>query len=207
MIIIRSENIKKTFNRRIVFDKVNFEISSKDGLGIIGKNGSGKTTLIKVIAGLFEPSAGKIKYYLKEKQVASDEIFKHIGYVAPYLNLYDEFTALENLIIFDKIRNLKNPPELYKKILEKVNLLERKDDYLRTFSSGMKQRLKFAFAIIGNPDILILDEPSTNLDPEGIKMMNIIIQEYRFDEKMVIIATNDAEDLTYCNYLIDLNKK
>jgi heme exporter protein A len=110
--------------------------------------------------------------------------------VSPYLNLYDEFTALENLIIFDKIRNTKNSDDKYREVLSQTNLFERCNDSVGVYSSGMKQRLKYALAILNYPAILILDEPTSNLDSEGIEMTRTIMENQR-KSGILIIATND----------------
>jgi heme exporter protein A len=160
---------------------------------------------VKIISGLFEPSEGKISYSLNSLKINNEYIFKHLGFVSPYLNLYDEFTALENLKIFDKIRNSKNSDKKYREVLSKTNLLERCNDYLRVYSSGMKQRLKYSLAILNHPVILILDEPTSNLDSEGMEMARNIMENQR-KSGILILATNDCSDLKYCNYIIDLDK-
>ena len=195
MISLSLSNIKKFFNNRKVIDNISLDLSSPFCLGITGKNGAGKSTLIKIIAGVLEPSYGKVEYKLGNKKTTLSQLLPKIGFAAPYLNLYDEFTALENIIIYDEIRGLRKKEADYSEILKKIDLFERRRDLLKTFSSGMKQRLKIAVAISNNPSLLLLDEPSQNLDESGIQMVHDVVNEYK-KKSIVIVCSNDKND--YC---------
>ena len=130
-------------------------------------------------------------------------MFRHLGMVAPYLQVYEEFTALENLSLIDSIRGGAHTAADYDRLLAMVSLDRRKHDFVRTFSSGMKQRLKYALAWMERPPLLLLDEPRTNLDAEGIAMALALIEEQR-REGMVIIATNEQDDVGICSSRISL---
>jgi heme exporter protein A len=133
-----------------------------------------------------------------------EEFKHHIGFVSPYLNLYDEFTALENLQILSSIRTAaRQNDERIKELLMLVGLWNRRDDVVGTYSSGMKQRLKYAFALLHNPAVLILDEPTSNLDTEGIDVITQIIQEQK-KANILIIATNDKEEAHWCEQQIQI---
>jgi heme exporter protein A len=123
--------------------------------------------------------------------------------VAPYLQVYEEFTALENLALIDSIRGGAHTAAEYDRLLALVSLDRRKHDFVRTFSSGMKQRLKYALAWMERPPLLLLDEPRTNLDAEGIGMALGLVEEHR-KEGIVIIATNEQEDVDVCAARISL---
>jgi heme exporter protein A len=206
MLEIEARNIEKIFNDNVIFRDISFQLSGGESLGITGKNGSGKTTLIKILAGIFSPSKGSIKYRFDSIEIPENKIFYHIGFVSPYLNLYDEFTALENLQICDKILGYPAKPGKYDSILSFFSLYERRNDPVRIYSSGMKQRLKYALALINNPGILLLDEPMSNLDEEGIKVIQTVIKEYK-TKGIVILATNESSDLEYCNKIINLDNE
>lgn len=163
------KDIRKSFGRLLVFDSVNFELGIGSSLAIAGRNGSGKSTLVKIIAGLLSPSSGEVIYQIDGKKIDKLEWFKYVGFVAPYLQLYDEFTGYENIEILAKIRGLRNYKEKINQILELVNLYSRRNDLVRGYSSGMKQRLKYACALLHEPTVLILDEPTSNLDSEGVE--------------------------------------
>lgn len=205
MLKIEAINIKKSFGSRKIFSNINFLLNSKNILGITGKNGSGKSTLVKIIAGIITASSGELRYILSDKILDNSEIYKHYGFVSPYLQLYDEFSAFENIALISKIRNIYVDGKKILQLLERVGLIDRKDDYVREFSSGMKQRLKYAAALYHNPSLLILDEPRSNLDSEGISIIYEIIHKHKLNGS-VIIATNDLEDIQICDSIIDLDK-
>jgi heme exporter protein A len=135
---------------------------------------------------------------LNDKQVGIEEFKHYIGFVSPYLNLYDEFTALENLQLLSRIRATTQQNEVrLKELLNIVNLWQRRDDLVSTFSSGMKQRLKYAFALLHNPIVLILDEPTSNLDEEGVKFVQRIVKQQK-EEGILVVATNNKEEASWC---------
>ncbi|MGC8595217.1 MAG: ABC transporter ATP-binding protein [Candidatus Kryptoniota bacterium] len=199
------ENLKKVFNRRIVFENISFVVESGQSLSITGPNGSGKSTISKIICGLLSATAGKIEYQDGTEKIPREDFHKHIGFVAPYLELYGEFTALENLIIEGKARGLRNVEEKASEILMQVGLFNRRNDEVRGFSSGMKQRMKYASALIHDPQILLLDEPMANLDEAGMKMVLDLIDTFKKD-KILIVATNDPAEAEIGNIRIKLQK-
>lgn len=204
---IVAENVTKDFNRKPVFQNISFSLSSPSSLAITGKNGAGKSTLSKIISGLITPSRGSIKYLI-ENQVIDAEGFKHyVGFVSPYLNLYDEFTALENLQYLSRIRSsIIQNAERYRELLELVGLWQRRNDFVCTFSSGMKQRLKYAFALLHKPQVLILDEPTSNLDFDGVEFVKAVVAEQK-NSGILIVATNDAKEADWCETKLHLDKK
>jgi len=203
-LIFQAKDLTKTFSRRRIFSGISFVLGKSDSLAITGKNGSGKTTLLKILAGVLSPSRGSTEILSDGSRIKDADRFLYLGLVSPYLQLYDEFTAWENLDIFRKVRDSRVPESRLDALLERVRLSDRKGDPVRTYSSGMKQRLKYAFALIHDPPVLLLDEPASNLDREGISTVYGIIEEQK-KKGIVIIATNDAEDLKYSNRIIDLD--
>jgi heme exporter protein A len=205
-ISITAEGIEKRYNRRKIFSDINFTLGEKSSLAITGRNGSGKSTLLKIIAGVLLPTRGEISLGVGDKIVMPSDLFTYVGFVAPYLQLYDEFTALENLRLLRKIRGVQIPDKTMLELLRKVNLFDRRNDFVRTYSSGMKQRLKYAFALLHEPFVLLLDEPVSNLDDEGIETVRQIIGEQK-TKGILIIATNEHRDAELCQQMIDLNKQ
>ena len=200
------ESISKEFNRRVIFEGISFSLSDGQSLAITGRNGSGKSTLAKILCGLLAHSKGKIVCSIAGKEILPSEIYQHVGLVSPYLNMYDEFSGSENLHVFHNIRNLRNTShERVEQLLRQFGIYERRNDEVRTYSSGMKQRLKYAAALIHHPEILILDEPSANLDEEGVATVRGVMRA-QCEYGILIIATNDAEDLGYVERKIDLDK-
>ncbi len=198
---VRANKVSKDFNRRAIFRDITFELSSPTSLAITGKNGAGKSTLSKILAGLLMPTKGVVEYRIDGERISSDN-FKHvIGFVSPYLNFYDEFTALENLEFLSRIRSNNIDQNRIRKLLTLVNLWHRRDDSVETFSSGMKQRLKYAFALLHQPSVLFLDEPTSNLDEDGIEIVKQIITEQK-KHGLLIVATNDGTEATWCDQQI-----
>ena len=203
-ISITADKVSKVFSRSSILKDISFSLSSPVSLSITGKNGAGKSTLSKIIAGLLSPTNGTITYSVNEKKIGIEEFKHHIGFVSPHLNLYDEFTALENLQFLSRIRAaFQHDNERIKKLLTLVGLWNRRDDIVGTFSSGMKQRLKYAFALLHNPAVLILDEPTSNLDEEGIAVIKQIIFEQK-KKNVLIVATNNKEEANWCTQQIQV---
>ena len=201
-ITLKAVNLTRKFDRRPIFKDVNFELTMGSATAITGRNGSGKSTLIKIIANLLIQSSGELNLYSGTEKIKKENIYKYIGFVSPYLNLYDEFTGFENLKIISDIRGWGH--DNIDSALTRVGLIHRKNDLLKIYSSGMKQRLKIAFAILHNPKVLLLDEPTSNLDLDGISVVDDIANEYKKD-RILIIATNDAHERSLCNSEINLN--
>ncbi len=194
---VHAVSVKKTFGRRLIFSSINFELIDKGIFGISGPNGSGKSTLAKIISGLISPSSGKVVHKFNSAEIIPEKLHNYIGFVSPYLVLYDEFTASENLDFIAKIRGILTDKKKIEDLLKQFLLFNRKDDLVKTYSSGMKQRLKFIFALMHSPNVIILDEPTSNLDEEGKKSVYKIIGE-EAENKIVVIASNEERDLLLC---------
>ena len=176
---LQIKNIGKDFAEKQIFDSINFNLKSGESAAIVGPNGSGKTTLVKIICGLIRASRGEVIYSIEDKQVPQHKIYHYVSLVGPYLEVYEELTAMENLMFFARIQRVSDAQNKIISLLAKVNLAGREDDEVRTYSSGMRQRLKYAFALLTDPQILILDEPTSNLDSEGIDRVYTIMSEQK----------------------------
>ncbi|MCL4551141.1 MAG: ABC transporter ATP-binding protein [Bacteroidetes bacterium] len=202
---VELKNLVKYFGRRLIFDNINFKFTAGNIYGISGPNGSGKSTLVKIIADLISPTRGNVIHKAGEKVIEAEQLHNYLGFVSPYLYLYDEFTAEENLIHFSNIRGIKFQRDKAEHLLNEVNLFERRNDLVRGYSSGMKQRLKFIFALLHNPMLLIFDEPTSNLDDAGKnKVYELISLEAK--NNLVIVASNERADLAPCKEIIELEK-
>jgi len=200
---LKLDKVTKIFGRRLIFNEINFEFTPGKVYGLAGQNGSGKSTLSKIISGIISPTKGKVNHILNEKIIPSEKLHDVIGFVSPYLVLYDEFTAEENLVHFAKIRGSNYNEAQAHKLFGEFNLFDRRNDLLKTYSSGMKQRMKFLFALLHNPYLILLDEPTSNLDKAGKdKVYEIIRDESR--NKCIIIASNESSDLELCEEIIQI---
>jgi heme exporter protein A len=202
---VEAVSLNKAFRRRLVFNDINFKFENNGIFGISGPNGSGKSTLIKIIAGITSPSSGKIIHINNALKVIPEKLHNHIGFVSPYLVLYDEFSAWENLNYFSEIRNVPFDSEKVTFLLDRFLLLNRKDDFVKIYSSGMKQRLKFIFALMHSPQLLLLDEPTSNLDAEGKDKVYSILRN-EAGSSIIIIASNEDSDLEICSSCIQLEQ-
>lgn len=198
------ENLGKRFGERKVFSKINFELHSGDSIAIVGSNGSGKSTLLKVILSLLTPTRGKVLYKEDELILDEDNFRSYISFVSPYLNLYDHLTAEENLVFFSTVAGFTVTGKEINALLAKVGLEGRGMDYVVGYSSGMKQRLKYAVALLKKPEFLFLDEPTSNLDDAGKKIVFDIVEEYRKDS-IILVATNEKEEYELAKDVIRLN--
>jgi len=201
---VEATDICQRFNRRLIFEKVSFTVSSGHSLVISGPNGSGKTTLVKIICQLLRPTAGRLLIKGDDKIVTPHEIYPYLGLVGPYLQLYTSLTAFENYSFFSRIRGCTLDIPEFKSLMERWGLKNREFDEVRTFSSGMMQRLKYVMAIMHKPEILLVDEPTANLDEDGSEIVYELMESQKKD-KVLILATNEPEELKFGDEKIILN--
>ena len=195
---VRLTNTGKRFNREWIFRHFNAELVSGKSYAITGANGSGKSTLLQVIAGSLTYNEGNIQYAVGNVQYPDDEQFKHISIAAPYLELIEEMSANEILSFHRSFKSLLMDNE---EILAWVQLQETAKKQIRYYSSGMKQRLKLAMAFFSATPVLLLDEPTTNLDANGIALYHQLIGEFTKD-RLVIISSNDRQEYDFCDEMI-----
>jgi heme exporter protein A len=203
MITLEARNLGKWFGRRKVFEQIDFHLQEKESLVITGRNGSGKTTLLKILCGFIKPTHGEVKISLDGENLSRDESKDLLGLVMPDLELYGELTALENLTLLSRIRGWNPDEGKLREKLAQVGLAGRENDLVFSFSSGMKQRLKYAFAGLNDPKILVLDEPTSNLDQEGITLVDQVTSLQK-EGGILILATNEKMDLKYGDQIIQL---
>jgi heme exporter protein A len=187
------EGVSKRFGRRRVFEELTVDVRQGQVLAVTGRNGSGKSTLLMVIAGLLRPTRGRVVVTLDGKPLAPENRREWLGMVAPDLTLYPELTALENLRFFEKVRGREPLESELGGLLDRVGLSGRGRDLVGTFSSGMRQRLKYAFAVSHAPKVLLLDEPTANLDVSGVSMVEAVIAEQR-ERGVLVLATNEPDE-------------
>jgi len=192
---ISLQNLGKRFNRDWIFRHFNFEFQETGAYAITGSNGSGKSTLLQIIAGAITHSEGEINYSSDSKNP-----YQRIAIATPYLELIEEMTALEFLHFHSKFKQLSHSTD---EVLAAVELQDAAQKQIRYFSSGMKQRLKLAQAFFSVADILLLDEPTTNLDRDGVEMYHQLIQQQRAG-RMLIISSNVPEEYAFCNEIIKM---
>ncbi|MDA0986307.1 MAG: ABC transporter ATP-binding protein [Bacteroidetes bacterium] len=205
MITLQVNNISKSYNQQTVFNEVSLFASEKYSLAITGKNGSGKSTLLKIIAKLVTPTVGSVLFFENEFQIFPNKLNSKLSFVAPYLFLYEELTAIEHLTLIQKLKRISNNI-LAIELLKKFSLIESKHKKVGSFSSGMLQRLKYCIALVSKPKILLLDEPTSNLDHEGEIIIYDLLKAAKKNNTLLIYTTNHKSELKYADDVIDLNK-
>ena len=196
---LRATNVGQNFGSLLLFRQMSFEVSGGESLAITGRNGSGKSTLLQILSGVMTPKAGTVELETNGTVVDAAMRPLHTGLVAPYLSVYDDLTARENLEFLAKARSWEAPSEPIADVLARVGLKGREDDLVRTFSSGMKQRVKYAAAMLPEPAVLLLDEPSANLDIAGIEMVHDVMDWQLDAGRILVVATNVAAEADACD--------
>lgn len=194
--------LTKRFARRRVIDDVNLQAASGEVVGIVGANGSGKSTLVKMIAGLVRPDAGSIGLSIDSTTIDAGLIREHCGLVAPYLELYDEFTPIELLHLHAQLHGKHIDDARVQSLLDLVQLSSSATRIVRGFSSGMRQRVAIALAVSLSPALLLLDEPGVTLDEAGRAALAQCISIARDQGSIVILATNDDRERSLCDRVI-----
>lgn len=183
--------LSKIIGDKHILNKINLTVEKGEVISILGSNGAGKTTLLKILAGLMKPSSGEISINGLLLQKEDNKIKQIIGYLAHQSFLYEHFTPLENLLFFAELYQVNDMEKRIKKLIDDVGLSLFMYDPIRSFSRGMIQRLAIARAILHSPSILLLDEPHTGLDQEGIELLNSIITQMKEKEVTTILVTHD----------------
>jgi ABC-2 type transport system ATP-binding protein len=186
--IVETKNLVKVFNKVKSVDNVNLKIKEGEIYGFLGPNGAGKSTTIKMLLGLIRANSGEVYIFGKSIKENREEILKNIGALVESPSYYGHLTAYENLDILKRILKL-NKEEIEEK-LKLVNLWEERNKKVNEFSLGMKQRLGIAQALMGNPKLLILDEPTNGLDPAGIIEIRNLIRYLSKEKKITIIISS-----------------
>lgn len=194
----------KRFNRDWVFRKLTLQFSSGKTYAITGPNGSGKSTLLQIIAGAVAASEGMIGYEVNHKNIEPDNVFRHLSIAAPYQELIEEMTLTEFLCFHKKFKPLL-PGISISEIVSITGLEKSAEKQIRYYSSGMKQRAKLAQAFFSDTPALLLDEPCTNLDEEGIALYLKLISTYS-NGRLVIVSSNDRQEYGFCEEVIDIMK-
>jgi ABC-type multidrug transport system ATPase subunit len=199
---IELNNVGKRFNREWIFRNLTYTFDSEKKYAITGNNGSGKSTLLQIIAGAVMHSEGTIEYKSeKPSQITNDIVHQHLSIAAPYLELIEEMTANEFLHFHHEFKKLTHS---FKEILSITGLENAADKQIRYYSSGMKQRLKLAQAFFSETSVLLLDEPTSNLDESGIQLYKMLIRNYT-KGRLIIVSSNDSDEYDFCDEVLPIS--
>ena len=199
---ITLKNIGRRFNKEWIFRGINYQFEQGQKYAILGPNGSGKSTLLSILLGSLTPSEGELKY-LNPQEINVESIYQHISFAAPYIDLIEEFTLQETIAFHFQFKGYAvGLGEL--EILDLLGLEKSQDKALKHFSSGMKQRTKLVLACCSNSPILLLDEPTSNLDTQGVDWYLSLIEKFG-GHKTIIIGSNQAHEYSFCKQRLMIN--
>ena len=191
---IRFENIDKRYGGLYALRRVSLEIAAGECVVFAGRNGSGKTTLLRIAARLARPSGGSVSFV--NSRAEEVETLLPAGFVAHATMVYDELTAEENLLLFARLQGIAEPAERAAKLLREVGLEERRKSLVRTFSRGMRQRVAIARALLNEPAVILLDEPATGLDPEGVNWFAGTIRGLRDSGRTILMSLHGESEVS-----------
>jgi ABC-type multidrug transport system ATPase subunit len=209
--IIKVNNLSKQYRELKAVDDISFTVHAGDIYGFLGQNGAGKSTTIRMLLTLIQPTAGTIELFGKNLYSHRKEVLRQIGAVIEKPDLYKYLTAYENLSLFARMSGVTVTEKKLNGQLEQVGLAKRAHSKVRTFSQGMKQRLGIAIALIHDPQLIVLDEPTNGLDPQGIAdIRNLILHLSRHQGKTILVSSHllhEIELIANRMLIIDKGKK
>ncbi|MEQ9309667.1 MAG: ABC transporter ATP-binding protein [Balneolaceae bacterium] len=204
MLSLEVLQLTKTYNRRTVFNELSFS-HSEGVLGVSGANGSGKSTLLKCLGQLLRPKKGTIIWRRDSQPLSKEYVKSIISYTAPYINLYSELTAIENLQFVQEVSSEVINRNQIIDVLEFVQMKGFGTQLFKQLSTGQQQRIKLASALIRNSEILFLDEPGSNLDEKGHDLVANIITQQKKQGTLIILASNDPKEIELCDHIVNLS--
>jgi len=203
MMEITLNQIGKRFNFNWIFKGVSVQIRANEPWVILGSNGSGKSTFLSILAGASIPSDGEIQWKLNNSIVEETSIYQYVSIAAPYLELIEEFTLQEHLNFHFSVKPLIQGVSK-KDLLGIVGLEKAADRRISYFSSGMRQRLKLALAILSDTDVLLLDEPLSNLDNKAATWYADLIKQFGKDRVIVVCSNHQQEEYAFCKHSLSI---
>lgn len=202
---ITLKDIGKRYNDNWIFRNINLDFQENVSYVILGSNGSGKSTLLKVFAGYVDPSEGSISYSHQGKAISRESLFRHVSLSAPYLSLIEDFSLEEMVLYHFKFKRFVNSMDA-EEAIETMGLADARRKHLKQFSTGMLQRLKIGLAILTASDILLLDEPISNLDKNGIDWFIRLMNQFTAGRTTFVCSNNRQEEYSMCGDSIEIEK-
>ena len=199
---IKLNQIGRRFNRDWIFRGIDYTFNVGESYAVLGPNGSGKSTLLQVLNGSLTPSTGTINFFEADKLIDIENVFQHLSLAAPYLELIEEFTLTEMIDFHFKFKTYL-PGMTNEAVIDLLNMPTSKHKMIRYFSSGMKQRLKLALAFCADASLLILDEPTSNLDTQGVDWYLSLVQQYA-QNRLTIVGSNQQHEYDFCTHQLNI---
>ena len=194
---IKVINLKKSYETKEAVKNINFEIKENEIIGLLGPNGSGKTTTIGMILGLLKPTSGDVLINGLKIEENPIEILQKINFISPYIELPKKLTVKQNLIVYGKLYSVKNLNQKIDYLVSKLRLENLLNRVTGELSSGQKNRISLAKAIINEPNVLLLDEPTASLDPEIGDFVRTFLENYKKERKVsILLASHNMDEVT-----------
>ena len=194
---IKVINLKKSYGAKEAVKNISFEIKENEIIGLLGPNGSGKTTTIGMILGLLKPTSGEVLINGIKIEKNPIEILQKINFISPYIELPKKLTVKQNLIVYGKLYSVKNLNEKIDYLVNKLRLENLLNRVTGELSSGQKNRISLAKAIINDPNVLLLDEPTASLDPEIGDFVRTFLENYKKEKKVsILLASHNMDEVT-----------
>mgnify|MGYP001184256743 FL=1 len=202
--LVELKNIKKNYGSKEAVKDLSFQIKENEVLGLLGPNGCGKTTTIGMMLGLLKPTSGEILIDNKKIEENRIEILKKINFISPYIELPKKLTVKQNLIVYGKLYNIKNLNNSIEYLVEKLRLQELLNKITGELSSGQKNRVSLAKALINSPKVLLLDEPTASLDPEVGDYIRTFLETYKKERKIsILLASHNMNEVKrLCKFVL-----
>jgi len=199
---VKANGLTKAFGTRKALDNVTFSLPKGAFLSVFGPNGAGKTTLLRVLSSLARPSGGTVNVCGVDAKENPEELRARIGVVSHQSMLYPDLTAEENLLLYAQLYGVPNAQERVDYLLDAVGMKHRKLDLVRSFSRGMTQRISIARALVHDPELLLLDEPYSGLDPHAVDVFDSLIESAREGRTFVMVSHDLAKGYNMCTHVL-----
>jgi ABC-type multidrug transport system ATPase subunit len=193
----------KKFYHEWIFRNLDIEITSPGSLAVLGPNGSGKSTFLQLISGSMLPTEGSVNYSTEDSTIEGEEIFRHVSYASPYLELIEEFSMEEIIRFHFQFKKTVHGMSM-DEIVSITGLEQARKKTFKYFSSGMKQRVKLTLALLTDVEIILLDEPCSNLDREAMTWYNSLVELYSKNKIILVCSNNQTEEFGFCKRQINL---
>lgn len=207
--VIQVQNLTKIYGKLMAVDHINFEVRRGEIFGFLGPNGAGKTTTLRMLTGIIKPDQGKADILGFNIQNEPLKAKQNIGVVPETSNAYVDLSAWQNMILMSELYGIpkKEAENRAKNLLERLNLYDRREDKVKGFSKGMKQRLILCMALVNDPQIIFLDEPTSGLDVQSSLLIRDILQEFPDQNKTIFLTTHNMDEANHlCDRVAIINK-
>lgn len=209
MEVLEAKSIRKEFGTVVAVNDVSFTLGQGQVLGLIGPNGAGKTTLLRILATVLRPTSGSVQLLGYDLAKQYLDIRKHVGYLPDFFNLYNDLTLRECLEFFAKAYKVENDliPQRVAEVLKYVELESKRDDFIRHLSRGMVQRMGVAVLLVHDPDVFLLDEPASGLDPKARIQLRKVLTKLSSEGKTIMISSHILTELSgFCSHIALMNE-